>query len=84
MENQMKITGLQRGFELLGGMLVLLIRGITASVVLPTIVIGIFGVTIVVAICGIIAALAGPKIISLSNETELLAEKQDITDLIQV
>jgi type II secretory pathway pseudopilin PulG len=84
MENQMKTTGLQRGFELLGGMLVLLIRGITASVVLPTIFIGIFGVTIVVAICGIIAALAVPKIISLSDEAELLAEKQEITDLIQV
>jgi len=71
----MKTTGLQRGFELLEGMVVLLIRGITASVVLPTIVIGIFGVTVVVAIRGIIFALAEPETIRLSDEADLLAKE---------
>jgi type II secretory pathway pseudopilin PulG len=84
MENQMKTTGSQRGFELLQDMAVVLIRGITASVVLPTIVIGIFGVTVGVAIRGIIAAFAKPQITSRSDEAGLIAANQDIANLMQV
>lgn len=63
----MKTASWQRGFDLFEDMVVVVIRGITASIVLPTIIIGIFGVTVVVVIRGIIAALVEPKIISHSD-----------------
>lgn len=71
----MKTTSWQRGFKLLENMLVVVIRGIIASIVVLTVIIGLFGVTAVVVIRGIIAALVTPKIIIRPDEARLIAAK---------
>lgn len=72
----MKTMSWQHGFQLLEDMAVVVIRGMIASIMLLTVIIGLFGVTAVVVIRGIIAAQVAPKIIIRPDEALVIAQSR--------
>lgn len=77
----MKTTSWQHGFILLEEMVVVVIRGIIASILMSIIIIGTFGMMVVAVIRGMLAVLVMPKFFRRSDQAREIAAKQGADDV---